>query len=174
MNMEFNKILAAVLTAGIIAYFSGLISHGLVSTGGHHGEKIEGGYVIAAAEAAADTSGAAAPTGPEPIDDYLAKADAAAGEKSAKVCAACHTFDKGGANRVGPNLHGVVGRARGSEAGFSYSDAMKAKGESWDAASLNEFLWSPKSFVPGTKMTFAGIKKPEDRAAVIKWLQTLK
>jgi len=169
MNMELNKVLAAVLVAGITAYACGIVARGVV-----HPEKLKtAAYTITASEAPA-APGAAAPTGPEPIKDLMPKADVAAGEKISKICGSCHTFAKGEPARIGPNLFGVVGRARASFAGFAYSDAMKAKGGSWDEASLNEFLWSPKTFVPGTKMTFAGLKKPEDRAAVIKWLETQK
>ena len=82
--------------------------------------------------------------------------------------------DRYGPNRVGPNLWGVVGRPKGSEAGFDYSAAMKAKGGNWTIDDLNQFLTSPKTFVPGTKMTFAGLPKIQDRADVIGYLQTLK
>lgn len=171
--MEFNKVLAAVLVAGITAMIAGMVSRGL-----YHPEHLEkNAYIITVAEAAAASgadAAAAAPQGPEPIAELLATADAAQGEKLSKVCAACHTFDNGGANRVGPNLSGVVGRAKAGHEGFAYSDAMKAKGGKWDYDALNEFLWNPKKSVPGTKMTFAGMKKPEDRAALIKWLETQK
>jgi cytochrome c len=170
MNMELNKALAAVLVAGISAYACGLVAKSFV----HAGKLEKNAYEI---QAAADTSapaGAAAPTAPEPIKDLLAKADPAAGEKISKICASCHTFGKGEPARIGPNLSGIIGRARAAAAGFAYSDAMKAKGGSWDEDSLNHFLWSPKDFVPGTKMTFAGLKKPEDRAALIKWLESQK
>ena len=170
--METNKIFAAVLLAGIIAMLSGFIAHKAV----HPEQLAENAYkieVIATASAAAGAAPAAAATA-EPIKDLLAKADPAQGEKVSKVCSSCHTFGKGEPNRVGPNLAGIIGRARGTAAGFAYSDAMKAKGGSWDTDSINEFLWSPKAFVPGTKMGFAGLKKPEDRAALIKWLQAQK
>lgn len=167
MDMETNKILAAVLVAGIIAMLAGFLAHQLVGSEklAENAYKIEG--VVAAAPGAA-----AAPTSAEPIKDLLPNADVAQGEKVSKICASCHTFGKGEANRIGPNLSGIVGKPHASVAGFAYSDALKAKGGKWDTESLNEFLWSPKKFVAGTKMTFAGLKKPEDRAALIKWLQT--
>jgi cytochrome c len=168
MNMEFNKVFAAVLVAGIVAYSGGLISHGLVQP-----EKLTtNAYKV---DVAAETSNSAsAPAGPEPIADLLTTADIGQGEKISKICSSCHTFGKGEPNRIGPNLFGVVGRARGSAAEFAYSDALKNKGGNWDEDSLNHFLWSPRAFVPGTKMTFAGLKKPEDRAAIIKWLESQK
>jgi len=100
-------------------------------------------------------------------------ADAAAGQTVFKKCAACHTVDKGGANRVGPNLWGVVGAGLGQVAGYAYSKALKAKGGTWDYESLNAWLASPKTFMPGTKMTFAGVKKVEERANLIAYLRGL-
>lgn len=172
MNLEQNKILAAVLVAGIAASLSGFIAHRVV-----HAEPLtENTYKIEGVVASAESGGApAAPAKAEPIDGLMASADAAQGEKVSKVCASCHTFDKGGANRVGPNLAGIVGAKHAHAAGFAYSDAMKAKsGETWTEEALNEFLWNPKQAVPGTKMGFAGVKKPEDRAALIKWMKTQK
>ena len=124
--------------------------------------------------AAAGAAGAAAPVAEaEPIGDLMATADITQGEKLFKVCAACHTIDVGGANRVGPNLAGIVGAKHAHAAGFAYSDALKAKaGETWTAESLNAFLWNPKKTITGTKMGYAGMKKPEDRAALIKYLQS--
>ena len=168
MNMEQNKILAAVLVAGIISMLAWFVSYSV-----YHPKHLEANaYPIAVADAAPVGGAAAAPAVAEPVDDLMASADVAHGEKVAKVCAACHTFDNGGANKVGPNLGGTVGKAKATHAGFAYSDAMKAKGGTWTVAELNEFLWNPKKSVPGTKMSFAGIKKPEDRAAVIKFLQS--
>ncbi len=170
MSMEFNKILAALLCAGIIAMLAGFVSHKLYHP--HHLEK--DAYEIAAAESGTSAGPAVAEqTEPEVID--IATADVAKGEKLAKVCASCHTFESGGPNKVGPNLFGVVGGDHAHKSDYPYSDAMKAEhGKKWDYDALNKFLWSPKKAVPGTKMTFLGIKKPEDRAAVIKWLDTQK
>ncbi len=94
------------------------------------------------------------------------------GAKIFKKCATCHNVERGAANKVGPNLFGVVGRAKGSVGGFSYSDAMRAKGGSWVRDDLNQFLEKPKNYVPGTKMGFAGLKKAQDRADIILFLES--
>lgn len=172
MNTKLNNVFAAVLAAGIVAGLAGFIAEELYEP--EMPEK-PGFELAGGGDAAEGAAGAtAAPAVAEPINDLLATADVAAGEKTSKICAACHSFEKGGPNKVGPDLFGVIGRARASHEGFAYSDAMKAKGGSWTVDELNEFLWNPKKFVPGTKMSFAGLKKPEDRAALIKWLETQK
>jgi len=164
--METNKILAAFLVAGIIAMLSGFVAHKLVKPQ----QLAENAYKIEVSTApAAGGTAAAAPENAEPIKKLMAKADIAQGEKISKLCASCHTFGKGEPHRIGPNLSGIIGRARGA-ANFAYSDAMKSVGGSWNEDNLNEFLWNPKKSIPGTKMTFVGLKKPEDRAALIKWL----
>src|SRR5437870_2883985 len=109
----------------------------------------------------------------QPIEQLLANADMKRGENSAKKCQACHTFNKGGRNLVGPNLWGVVGRQRASEPGFNYSGAMKAKGGNWTIEDLNPFITNPRGFIPGTNMTFAGIPRGSDRADVITYLNSL-
>lgn len=170
MNMETNKIFAALLVAGITAMLGGFVTKQIF----HHEPLAENAFPIEVTEATA-TGADAAPAGPEPIADLMAAADPAEGEKLSKVCAACHTFDKGGAAKVGPNLFHIVGGPHAHMQGFTYSDAMKAKaGETWTQEALNEFLWNPKKAIPGTKMVYAGMKKPEQRAAMIKWLETLK
>jgi len=109
----------------------------------------------------------------QPIEQLLANADMKRGENSAKKCQACHTFNKGGRNLVGPNLWGVVGRQRASEPGFNYSGAMKAKGGNWTIEDLNQFITNPRGFIPGTNMTFTGIPRGSDRADVITYLNSL-
>ena len=103
----------------------------------------------------------------------LATADADAGRKIFKKCGACHNIDKGGKNKVGPDLYGIIGADRARRSDFSYSDAMKEKGGKWTYEDLAKFLHSPKDFIPGTKMTFAGLKKPQDIADVIAYLRTM-
>jgi len=108
----------------------------------------------------------------KPVDlaTMMKTADIDRGMRIFKKCATCHSIGKGEAAKVGPNLYGVVGRKRASTA-FAYSDAMKAKGGAWDSESINTFVTKPKDFVPGTKMAFPGLKKPQDRADVILFLE---
>ena len=117
------------------------------------------------------STAAAAP--PVDLGTLLAGADIAAGKAKMQLCVSCHDFTRGGPNRIGPNLWGVVGRGVAAHAGFAYSPAMKGHGGSWTYENLFDFLASPGRDVPGTKMAFAGLRRPEDRAAVIKYLATL-
>ncbi len=121
-----------------------------------------------------EASAAAAPAAADkPIAFYLASADVTKGEAVFKKCGACHNADKGGAAGIGPNLYGIVGAPQARAAGFGYSEALAGmKGKTWDWDALNAWLTSPKAYAPGTKMAFAGIAKPEDRAAVIAWLNS--
>lgn len=167
-NFEFNKIFAAVLVAGITAMLSGFVAEVLTHPHALHENavKIDTGMIGSA-------NAAEASSGPEDIASLLAAADVARGEKLSKACAACHSFDKGGVNKVGPNLWSVVGSKKGIKDGFVYSDALLAHGGEWSFSELNEFLYKPKSFINGTKMNFIGLKKTEDRAALVAWLRTL-
>ncbi|MDP7143386.1 MAG: cytochrome c family protein [Alphaproteobacteria bacterium] len=167
-NMEFNKIFAAILVAGIIASLSGFVSDKLV-----HPHKLEKDAVTIEGSESTGGSAPAKPQKAEPITALLAAADTARGEKLSKACAACHNFTKGGPNGVGPNLWDIVNRGRGEHAGFSYSDAMTLAEGKWTYEHLNQFLWKPKKVIAGTKMNYIGMKKPEDRAAIIAWLRTL-
>ncbi|MGY9014945.1 MAG: c-type cytochrome [Rhodospirillales bacterium] len=103
----------------------------------------------------------------------IASASADRGKKAFKKCQSCHTTEKGGKNKVGPNLWGVVGKAKASTTGFKYSGALKGLGGNWTFADLDAFLTKPKAFAKGTKMTFGGVKKPEDRAALLALLRSL-
>jgi cytochrome c len=163
MQDRSNTIAGWVLAAGIVALGTSIVTgeHFASERPEKMGYPIEG--VVEEGEA-----GAAAE---QPIAFYLATADAAKGADVFKKCAACHNADKGGANALGPNLWNVVGEGIGVGAGgFAFSDALKSKGGVWDFDQLSAWLKSPKAFAPGTKMTFAGLSKPEDRANVIAYL----
>jgi cytochrome c len=106
----------------------------------------------------------------QPIEVYLAKADPAKGQQVFNKCMACHNADKGGANQLGPNLWDVIGEPIGQGKGFAFSDALAKHGGTWNWDNLAQWLNSPKAFAPGTKMTFAGLSNPQDRADVIAFL----
>jgi cytochrome c len=131
------------------------------------------GYEVAVVEQPAAGAAQAAAQPEEPIETLLAKADPQKGANSAKKCLVCHTFEKGGPNKVGPDLWGVVGRKRGGHEGFAYSTAMKAKPGEWTFEELNKFLADPRGYIPGTSMAFLGLSKPSERADVITYLNTL-
>lgn len=164
MNDRANTVAGWILFAGI----AGL---GLTIVSGEYfkGERPEKmGYEVQGVEQEAGGNAAAAE---KPFAFYMSQADAAKGADVFKKCAACHNADKGGPNALGPNLYGVVGDAIATgRGGFAFSDALKSKGGKWDFDSLNAWLTSPKAFAPGTKMTFAGLSNPQDRANVIAYL----
>jgi cytochrome c len=169
-GFEWNKIIAALLVAMLIAMLSGFVAHKVVAP--QMPEK--NAYVVDTGAASSASATPAAPKGPAPVEPLLAKADIQAGQKSARVCGTCHSFNKGEPAKMGPNLYGVVGGPHAHMEGFDYSDGMKALHDKpWDFAALNEFLYSPRNAVNGTKMTFAGIKNDQERANVIAWLNSL-
>lgn len=164
MDDRNNIVLGWALAAGIVAL--GLSSVTNKIFGGDHVEKA--GFAVASAEGGG--GGAAAE---EPIETRLAAADVAAGEAVFQKCAACHTANAGGANGIGPNLHGIVGASIGHHAaGFAYSDALTSHGGNWDWTNLDHWLTSPRRFANGTKMSFAGLSNPQDRANLIAWLNS--
>lgn len=162
----WNKIIGSVLTAGLIAMVSGFVAH--LSYHPHIPEKPH--FVIGGNEPVQEASADTAPAGPKPIAGLLPTADPDKGARIFKKCHACHTIEKGGANKVGPNLWNVVGGPKAHSDTYSYSSGMKNKGGKWTYADLNHFLYKPRDFVDGTKMTFAGLKKAQDRADVIRFL----
>jgi cytochrome c len=175
-SFELNKILGAVLGTTLavfgIGQLSGMIFHTEVPSEEGH---LKPGFKIEIADSAeAATGGDAGAAAVESIGARLAKADVAKGTASAKACAACHDFTKGGPNKVGPNLYDVVERGIGSHEGFAYSESIKAKAaEKWTYESLDAFITNPKKFVAGTKMAYGGLAKAQDRASLIAYLASL-
>ncbi len=169
-NLKTNKIVAAFLLAGLLAMGGGKIAEILVP---HH-ELAENSYPIEIKEmVASGDSNSSSNKGPEPILALLASADVQAGMKLAKKCTACHEFSADGKNKTGPMLWNIVDASMGIKDGFQYSDALTSMGGQWDYSSLNAFLYKPKAYIKGTKMNFAGLKKPTDRANMIAYLRSL-
>jgi len=169
-SFELNKILGAILGTCLILLALNIGAGAIFAP-----EKpSKPGYNIAVKEESAGEK-AGAPKEPEqPIETLLAKASVEKGQATAKQCQACHTFEKGGPNRVGPNLWNIVGSGRGEDrGGFNFSAAMKGKGGTWSFDELNKFLTNPRGYIPGTAMTFAGLSRAEQRADVIDYLRTL-
>ncbi len=154
-----------ILGGGIVALGLSIGFGNVFHTENPEGEKM--GYFIE------DTAAEGGESSGPPLAALLAKADVAHGETVFKKCAACHTVNAGGANGIGPNLHGVVGEAIGKGVGgFAFSEALTAVGGTWTFDQLNAWLESPRKFAPGTKMTFAGLGDPQDRADIIAYLNT--
>jgi cytochrome c len=167
MDDRFNTIAGWAL-------FSGIVALGLSSVSGRYFEANKNprpekmGHEIAGVISSGE--GAAAV---EPIANRLAKADPAKGEQTFKKCTSCHTIAQGGPNGIGPNLYHVVGEEIGKGVGgYPFSDVVKALGGAWDFDKLDKWLTNPKAMAPGTKMTFAGLEDPQDRANVIAYLNT--
>lgn len=173
-SFEFNKIVAALLVALLIAFIANLVGEDLV----HITPLKKNVFIVEGVEEAA--SGAASPHEEEkvePVTPFLATASAADGEKLAnKLCGQCHTFKSGEGHKTGPNLFGIASASFAHAADYAYSSVFKEKQgkEKWDAEKLNTYLHKPRALMKGTKMAFAGIKKAEDRANVIAFLESLK
>ena len=171
-SFEWTKIFGAVLGAVLFVDAAHIASQAVYNAP----RPAKPGYVVAGVPARAETTGAPAPApAAEAAPNFataIPMADPMAGAMIAERCGACHDWMKGGPNKIGPNLYGVVGRPKASHPGFDYSPAMKMKGGNWAYADLFNFLRQPAVFVPGTKMSFAGLPRAADRLNVIAFLRT--
>ena len=170
-TMTITKAGGALCGAFLIFLLGKWAAESLYHTGTvSHGDEVAQAYTIDTGASGGSSDAAAADTGPDFATLY-ASADAAKGEKVFSKCKACHKID--GTNATGPHLDGVVDRAVASVAGFGYSDPMVAHGGDWTPEALDAFLANPKGVVPGTKMSFAGLPKVEDRANIVAYLASL-
>jgi cytochrome c len=168
-SFELNKVLGALLGSCLVLLAVNIAAGAIFSP--KHPAKP--GYEIAVKEEQPEENKGTAPSKEEPIENLLATASTQRGANIAKQCQACHSLEKGGPNKTGPDLWGIVDRPRAAHEGFKYSDAMKAKGGTWTIDELNKFLTNPRGYIPGTLMTFAGLPRENQRADVIAYLNTL-
>jgi cytochrome c len=170
-TMTLVKVVGGIGAPLLLFLFGNWAATALFATGGGHGEEYTQGYTVEVEGAAAPAEEEAASDEPT-FEDLLAAADVAKGEKTFGKCKACHKLEEG-VNATGPSLFGVVGRDVGKAEGFGYSGGMAELGGQWTPERMSEFLTKPKDYVPGTKMSFSGLKKATDRANLIAYLATI-
>lgn len=169
-NMTAYEVVAALIVAASVLLASFVLGRGLYPP---QSEIQVDAFPIAVPDAADAAVAVAEPTGPEPIVPLLASADVAAGESVARACAACHSFDKGGRNGVGPNIWNKIGNDIASKEGFNYSDALAGLEGVWTYEALDAYLYAPADYAPGNRMAYRGVKDTQDRANLIAWMRTL-
>ena len=165
--LKFNKIAAAILCGVLLIMVFGKIADFLV----HPNTTVSNSYPIEVADKAPEKSKEDKVIKIEPILMLLAGANIEAGQKISKKCVACHGFESGGKNKVGPNLYNIVNKVQ-AKADFSYSKALLSLSGQWSYQELNKFLYKPKLYAKGTKMSYVGLSKVKDRANLIAWLRT--
>ncbi len=170
-SMTLTKIFGAFFGALLVFLLLNWVGNIIYYPGEGHGKEAESVYPAPAEAKATETAAASTESAGPTVAEILAGGDAAKGAKVFSKCKACHTTDPG-VNKVGPSLHGVVGRAIASAEGFKYSNALKNLGGNWTEERLFEFLKKPGAYAKGTKMSFAGLKKDKDRANIIAFLKT--
>jgi len=168
-RLEFNKIIASIIVAIIIFALIGFFGNILVNK--ENKEQTKNAYVIEVEEVSAVVSSSSNISDLEPISAFLANASIENGEKLFKKCSSCHTYKKGAADKVGPNLWNIINRPLAEVNGFAYSKALSEFGGVWGYEELSQFLYKPKQYIEGTKMNFSGLKKSEDRANLILFLR---
>lgn len=170
MNIfEFNKIAAAILMGGLII----MVLNELATLAIHPTYPETPAYVIDTGDvASSEVASNDVVEGPS-LAALLATADIGKGEKAFRKCAACHTVEEGGANKIGPNLYAILNKDKGAVDGFSYSSALVNKGGNWGYSNLDEFIKKPSTYIKGTKMSFAGIRKADERANLIAYLRSI-
>jgi cytochrome c len=166
-SFEWNKIAGWALAAGIAVLGLSIVTGAAFP----HKRPDKMGYIVQGVEV--EDTGGAEKEAEKPISFFLADASVAKGESQFKKCAACHTINKGGHANQGPNLYGIVGNKVAHSPTFNYSDAVKSHGGTWGFDELSHWLESPRKYIPGTKMSFAGISRPEDRADLLVYLNSM-
>lgn len=171
-NLEGNKIAAAILVAGLIAMVTGKVADSLYKP--EHGVEQKRGYSVEVVATSQDTKSSSPTEAEKPIDivALMKAADKTKGQANfKKYCSTCHNVDPSSANKVGPGLYSIVGAPKAHHADFNYSDGLKAKGGNWEYADLFAFFKKPSAYIKGTRMSFAGLKKPEEIADIIAYLR---